>query len=66
MTHDPATVEMVARAMKELMGPVVGSPEYLADDVKRARAEKRQTDAARRQAITALDALTAAGWTPPA
>lgn len=33
-------------AIRERMGPLVGSPEYLADPVKRARAEKRQADAA--------------------
>jgi hypothetical protein len=64
MAYSQKDIEAVARAMKDLMGPVVGSPEYLADDVKRARAEKRQADSARQQAITAIDALTAAGWGP--
>ena len=57
---DPATVEKVARALEKLMGPVVGSPEYLADPVKRARAEKRLRDAAMSQALAALAAHEAA------
>lgn len=38
--------EAIAQAIKDVMGPVFGSPEYLADPVKLARAEKRQMDGA--------------------
>ena len=34
--------ERIAREIEQKMGPLVGSPEYLADPVKCARAERRR------------------------
>lgn len=39
-------VERVADAVQDVMGPVFGSPEYLADPVKLARAQKRRREGA--------------------
>lgn len=52
--------ERVADALEARMGPLVGSPEYLADPVKRELAEKRRRDAAVGQASTALSIATPA------
>ena len=49
-------VERVKAAMIERIGPVFGSPEYLADPVKLARATKRRDDAAENYARAALSA----------
>lgn len=46
--------ELVADRIQDRMGPLVGSPEYLADPVKRARSEKRQRDAAEAYAAMAV------------
>lgn len=51
-------VERVADAIEKQMGPVFGSPEYLADPVKLARAEKRRRDGALASARTAVAAMT--------
>lgn len=48
-------VASVAAKIQERMGPLVGSPEYLADPVKRARSEKRQRDAAEAYAEFAIE-----------
>lgn len=50
-------VERVADAIEAVMGPVFGSPEYLADPVKMARAEKRRRDGALAYARAALSAM---------
>lgn len=50
-------VERVADAIEAVMGPVFGSPEYLADPVKLARAEKRRRDGALAYARAALSAM---------
>jgi hypothetical protein len=47
-------VEAMADAIEQRMGPLVGSPEYLADPVKCARAEKRRREAAVGHAQAAL------------
>ncbi|NML93826.1 hypothetical protein HHL27_09115 [Novosphingobium sp. TW-4] len=48
------SVEEVADAIEARMGPVFGSPEYLADPVKLARAEKRRRDGAMTYATAVL------------
>ena len=50
--------ELAADAIEAAMGPVFGSPEYLADPVKLARAEKRRRDGALTYANVTLAALT--------
>jgi len=62
MTIPPEHIEAVARALRELMGPLFGSPEYLADPINRARSEKQQADAALSQAQAAITALQALGY----
>lgn len=61
-------IEKVARAIENLMGPVFGSPEYLADPVKLARAEKRRADGAAAYAQAAIaamrEAMVPVGWMP--
>lgn len=49
-------VKLVADRIQERMGPLFGSPEYLADPVKLARAEKRQRDKAESDAQVAIEA----------
>jgi len=56
---------VIADKIQEEMGPLVGSPEYLADPVKRARAQKRQRDAAEHWAQIAVSAMLSARPTPP-
>lgn len=51
---------IVADRIQAEMGPVFGSPEYLADPIKLARAQRRQRDAAERWAEIAIDALAEA------
>lgn len=50
-------VDSVADRIEALIGPVVGSPEYLADPVKLARAEKRRRDHAVSLAGIAIEAM---------
>lgn len=57
MTIPPEMIEATARALIECMGPLFGSPEYLADPVKLARAEKRRADGARTYALAAIRTL---------
>ncbi len=40
------TIARIADRIEERMGPLFGSPEYLADPIKRARAEKRRREGA--------------------
>lgn len=51
------SVERVADAIEACMGPLFGSPEYLADPVKRARAEKRRRDGAVTYATAVIAAM---------
>jgi hypothetical protein len=48
-------IRRVADRIEERMGPVFGSPEYLADPVKLARAEKRRRDSAEAFARIAVE-----------
>lgn len=57
MTIPPEMIEATARALIECMGPLFGSPEYLADPVKLARAEKRRADGAKTYALAAIRTL---------
>ena len=57
MTMRDQCIEAAKRAIEERMGPVFGSPEYLADTVKLARAEKRRHDSALSYATAAVDTL---------
>lgn len=57
MTIPPEMIEATARALIECMGPLFGSPEYLADPVKLARAEKRRADGAKTYALAATRTL---------
>lgn len=52
------------KRIQEAMGPLFGSPEYLADPVKRARSEKRQRDAAEHWAKIAVEVVLELS-TPP-
>lgn len=58
----PLTINMLAEAMEERLGPVFGSPEYLADPIKLARAEKRLRDAAMGHVQCLLSTIKEAGW----
>lgn len=49
--------ERVIAAMLAKLGPLFGSPEYLADPVKLARAEKRRQDSAEAYADAAIAAI---------
>jgi hypothetical protein len=60
-----ALIEKVADRIQERMGPLFGSPEFLADPVKRARAEKRQRDSALSFAQIAVEEATLAAAIPP-
>jgi len=51
---DPKGLKAAINACLEIIGPVFGSPEYLADPVKLARAEKRRMDGARAHAEAAI------------
>ncbi len=49
----------VADKIEASMGPLVGSPEYLADPIKRARSEKRRREGAEFYAQLAVDQVHA-------
>jgi hypothetical protein len=61
MSEPSEIVERVADRIEARMGPVFGSPEYLADPVKLARAEKRRRDSAVSFARIAIEECAALG-----
>lgn len=56
---DTELAEKLTDAFEAVYGPVFGSPEYLADPVKLARAEKRRRDGAIAYAKAALPIIKA-------
>ncbi len=59
MSEEPFIRE-VADRIETRLGPLVGSPEYLADPVKRARSERRRREAAESYARIAVEEVL--GW----
>jgi hypothetical protein len=56
---DTVTLTRVADLIEARMGPLFGSPEYLADPVKRGRSEKRRRESAEFYASVAIQATAA-------